>query len=119
MSRLDGRDAGDVPAVDQHLAGVGELEPGDDPQRGRLAAAGRAEQRDELARRDLQRHLVKRPGRAEGAGEAAQRHAGAATGAAPRVSVQAMPAAAFAAVVSLPAISLVGISFLSSRGGPR
>ena len=40
---VNGRDAGHVAPVDEYLAGVGGLEPGDDPQRGRLAAAGRAE----------------------------------------------------------------------------
>ena len=45
-----GRHVRDVLAADQDPAGVGVLQPGEDPQRGGLAAAGRAEQRDQLAR---------------------------------------------------------------------
>ena len=37
-----------LPALDGHGAGVGLVEPRDDPQQGRLAAAGRAEQGGEL-----------------------------------------------------------------------
>jgi hypothetical protein len=48
-----GRHRRDVLAVDHDRTGVGRLEPGHDAQRGRLAAAGRAEQRHELAGRHL------------------------------------------------------------------
>jgi len=47
-----GRQGGDVLAADEHLPAVGVLEAGQHAQRGRLAAAGRPEQRDELARLD-------------------------------------------------------------------
>ena len=45
---LLGRELGGVDALDLDRAGVGVLEPGDDAQQGRLAAAARAEQRGEL-----------------------------------------------------------------------
>ena len=41
---------GDHPAADRHGAGVGHLEPGDDPEQRGLARAARAEQRHHLAR---------------------------------------------------------------------
>ena len=44
--------AGDVLAVEQHPAGIGVLEAPDHAQRGGLAAAARAEQREELAGAD-------------------------------------------------------------------
>jgi hypothetical protein len=52
--------------VHQHLAGGGEVEPGDDPQQGGLAAAGRAEDGDEVVvgdfqRRPLQGHRLRLP----------------------------------------------------------
>ena len=46
------RHAGHVAAADRHAAGIRRLEPGDEPQRRRLAGAGRAEQHDEFAVRD-------------------------------------------------------------------
>ena len=49
-----GRDAREVDAVEQDLAGARRLEAGDHPQRRRLAAAGGPEQREELARGDLE-----------------------------------------------------------------
>ena len=53
-----GRDADRVLSADQHLADVGLLGAGDQLQRRRLAAAGRAEQRQELAVPDAQRDVV-------------------------------------------------------------
>ena len=53
-SRLYGGDADRVDATDQDLALVGLLEAGDHAQRGGLAAAGRTEQREELALAHLQ-----------------------------------------------------------------
>ena len=52
------RQAGGVDALDLDRAAVGVLEPGDDPQQRRLAAAARAEQRGELTGRDVDRHVV-------------------------------------------------------------
>ncbi len=49
-SRLYGGTRETSCAADPHLALVGPLEPGDEPQRRRLPAAGRTEQREELAR---------------------------------------------------------------------
>jgi hypothetical protein len=48
----------DVDAVQLDRAGVGELEPGDHAKGRGLARTGRAEQREELARDDLQRERV-------------------------------------------------------------
>jgi hypothetical protein len=48
----------DVGAADQHAALRHGLEPGDHPQRRRLAAARGPEQRDQLALRDAERHVV-------------------------------------------------------------
>ena len=52
---LVGRLAGHVAAAEEDPAAGRELEPADHPQRRRLAAAGRAEQREELARRGSSR----------------------------------------------------------------
>jgi hypothetical protein len=48
------RGAGHVDPVEQDAAGGRLLEPGDQPQRGRLAAAGRPQQREQLAAAHLQ-----------------------------------------------------------------
>ena len=48
------RYVGHVLAVDHHPPRGRPVEPSDEPERGRLAAAGRPEQRDELARRDVE-----------------------------------------------------------------
>src|SRR5581483_4392516 len=48
------RDLGHVDAVEQDLSLVGPLEPGDEPERGGLAASGGREGREELPRRHLQ-----------------------------------------------------------------
>ena len=53
-------------ALQPHLAAVGGLEPGDDAQQGRFAAARRAEKGDELLRLHGERHAVQDRGRAEG-----------------------------------------------------
>ena len=60
VGRLCAGSAGDVVAVDQDLARGRLLEAGDHPQRRRLAAAGRAEQGEELALRDLEVELAHR-----------------------------------------------------------
>ena len=52
--RLCGRRLGDVDAVDQDLTAARPLEPGEHAQGRGLAASGRAEQREELTRLDLQ-----------------------------------------------------------------
>ena len=64
-SRLYERDARDVLPADPHLALVGTLEPGDQPQRRRLPASGRAEQRQELTRMNLEVDRIDRRHRAE------------------------------------------------------
>ena len=63
MSRLFGRHARQVLAVDDDPPGVRPVEAGDEAQRGRLAAAGRAEQRDELAllEREVDARAARRP----------------------------------------------------------
>ena len=53
-----GGDVRDVPAVDDDPPGIRLVEAGQRAQRGRLAAARRAEQRDQLARGDLERQPV-------------------------------------------------------------
>ena len=57
--------AGRVLAVEQDLALVGELEPGDDAQERGLAAARGPEQRHQLAGRERQAHVVERDEAAE------------------------------------------------------
>ncbi len=65
-------DRGDVLAVDQDLARVVLLEAGQDAQRGGLAAAGRAEQGEQLTGPDGQVEAVQRGGGAEGAAQRAE-----------------------------------------------
>ena len=55
-----GRGGGQVLAVEQDLAAGGGLEAGDEAQGGGLAAAGRAEDREELAGADLEVDAVDR-----------------------------------------------------------
>ena len=52
------RDVRDVLAVDEDPAAVDLVEPAERPQRGRLAAPGRTEEGDELARGDVDRQSV-------------------------------------------------------------
>ena len=57
------RDLGHVLAVEAHApARIGRLQSGDDAQRRRLAATGRAEEHQGLAARDLKRHRLERAG---------------------------------------------------------
>ncbi len=58
------RNIGHVPPAEQDCAACGVLEPGEHAQRGRLAAAGRSEQGDELAGRDVDVQPVQDAGRA-------------------------------------------------------
>ena len=51
---LTGALRGDVAAIEQQAAAVGEFEAGQDAQEGRLARSGRSQQRDELAARGRQ-----------------------------------------------------------------
>ena len=60
----------DVRAADGDRAGVGLLEPGDQPQRRGLAGAGRPEQHDELAVGDVEVEAVDRLMVAEALGDA-------------------------------------------------
>ena len=66
------RHAGDVLAVEQDAALVGRLEAGEHAQQRGLAAAGRAEQREELALVDVERHAVDGGEAAEALGDAAR-----------------------------------------------
>src|SRR5690606_10282141 len=59
-----------VGIVEAHRAGIGELQPGDDAQKGGLARAGGAEQGAELARRDAQADVVEGRETAESLGQA-------------------------------------------------
>ena len=63
---LVGRQPGDVLALQLDAPGGRLLEAADHPQRGRLAAAGRAEQAEELAVHDLEVDVVDREDVAEG-----------------------------------------------------
>ena len=72
MSRVLGFGVRDVAAADQDLPAVDVLESGEHPQRGGFAAAGRADEDEELAVLDVQVELIdrgdvragKEPGRA-------------------------------------------------------
>src|SRR5256885_38932 len=50
----------DAPAVDQDVAAIGILEPGEHAQRGRLAAPRRTNQYQELAVGDIEREMIDR-----------------------------------------------------------
>src|SRR5690606_25579142 len=63
------RQPGGVHAVDLHGAGIGLLEPGDDPQQGRLAPSAGSEQRGQPAARDVHRDVVQRDEVAEPPGD--------------------------------------------------
>ena len=58
-------------ALEQHAPAIGRLEPGDDAQQRRLAAAGWPEQRHELARAYLEAHVAQRREATEGLGDVA------------------------------------------------
>ena len=62
---------GSVLAVEQHAACVGNLQARDDAQKRGLSAARGAEQRDQLARRKIQAHVVQRGEAAEAFGDIA------------------------------------------------
>ncbi len=51
---------GDVVVLEQHGAAVRHFQPGDDAEQGGLAGPGRAEQRDQLAGRAVDAHVVER-----------------------------------------------------------
>ena len=63
-------------AVEPDLAGARLLQPGDDAQQRRLAAAGRADEDDELAVRDVEVDVVEHLDRAEGFRDAAEAEVG-------------------------------------------
>src|SRR6185369_12792216 len=65
------RDAGQRPAVEEQFALVGRIETGDQAQDGGLAAARGAEQREELAGLDVERHFLESFERAEALGDPA------------------------------------------------
>ncbi len=62
----------DVVAADQHGARIRPLEPGEHAEQRGLARAGGAEQREELAARDIERDVVERLHRPEAAADAAK-----------------------------------------------
>ena len=64
------RDGRDVDAVDHDAAAVGLVDAADEVEQRRLAAAGGAGQREEIAAGDVERHAgaVRGPGRARGVG---------------------------------------------------
>ena len=64
----------DHAVADGDLAGGDRDQPGDQIERGRLAAAGRTDQRDELAVLDGQRHVVDRHDGAVGLDKISQDH---------------------------------------------
>ena len=69
---LVGRQVGDVAAVEEDAAGVGLLEAGGQAQHGRLAAAARAEEGEELALPEPEGDVVDGPDGAEPLGDAAE-----------------------------------------------
>jgi hypothetical protein len=71
-SALLRREAGDVGAVERHLALIRPLVPRDHPERRRLAGARRTDQREQLPRRDLERDVLDRGVPAEAAGDAVE-----------------------------------------------
>ena len=73
LGRDEGRRAGQDPIADADLAGVGALQAGDAAQEGGLAAAARAEQRDQPARRHRQVDAPQHLGGAEGLRQAGDR----------------------------------------------
>src|SRR5205807_917354 len=66
---------GGILAVEQHTARVRSLEPGNDPEECGLAAPGRPQERDQLARREIERHAIERGIAAERLGYAFNRDA--------------------------------------------
>ncbi len=58
--------AGSILAFEEHRAGIGRFQPGDDAQQRGFAATGRAEQRDQLAAGKFQRDIIQRFKRAKG-----------------------------------------------------
>ena len=66
---------GGVLAMEQHLPRVRPLEARDDPQQRGFARARWPEQREQLARSDLEAHLVERDEAAEALGQVLQRNA--------------------------------------------
>jgi hypothetical protein len=69
-----GRNCREVFAREQHAALVGGLEAGEHAQKRGLAAAGRAEQREELALMDVEAELVHRGNVAKVLGDAGKPH---------------------------------------------
>ncbi len=64
-----------IVAIEQDAPRIGMLEPGDDPEQRGLAAAGGPQQRDELARREIERDVVQGNELAEGLADALDRDA--------------------------------------------
>ncbi len=68
LTRARGK-VGHIAVADEHLAIVNVLEPGDTAEQRRLAAAGRAEQHEELAVLHFEADIAERGGLAVGLGE--------------------------------------------------
>ena len=58
MSRSLGADGVDGAVADEHVAGADPLEPGEHPQRGRLARARRADEHHQLAVGHVEREVL-------------------------------------------------------------
>src|SRR6185503_2199665 len=82
------RSAHDAP-VQRDRATLGALEAGDQPQQRALAAPRRTEHREELAARDVERHVIDGRERAESLADAIERHG--CQGSTPRATRDASP----------------------------
>jgi hypothetical protein len=91
-------------AVEEHAAGVDGLEAGDQPERGALAGARRAEQREHAALRDAEADAVDDGARAEPPGELLDGDHGAH----PRLRACARRSTANAAIAAMPIRSSAG-----------
>src|SRR5690606_4766799 len=94
LGRDEAAAAGDHLPVERDRAGVRKLEPGDQAQDRALAGAGRAEQRQDLAALDVERHVVDHGAPAEPLGHPIERDDAHADLPAPWATNAAAPASA-------------------------